>query len=537
MSTTLGEAIVKIRASLDPLKKGLKSARALTTKAVKGISSGLLKGMSSVLGKIGAIVKRTAKIISVALVGAFGLAIREAVKFQKQMAFVNTMLDKDTEPLMKGFTADLNRMAKQFGQSTTTLSRGLFDILSASIPAEKAIGVLAISARAAVAGLTETGIAADVITTIINSYGMAAEDAADISDKLFATVKRGKTTFPELAQSLGRVTSTASIAGLSLEELLATIATLTRSGIQTVEAVTSINGVLRAFLSPQDSAIDAAKEFGLELNSNTLRTIGFLGAIKKLNSATAEQLITIVPNIRAFKALAGALNNVEGLQKDIGLIAEDSAGRTAEAFTKMANTTSFKLGQMKEGVKAAGRGFAEPLLKPLDALIDKLNAGLGTLEAFFRSNGVLITQWGELAAAKIEEVMRWFADLLAVIKDEGWVAGLKKIGVAIIDALKISFEFIKPVAIEIGQLIAKGFMSAIFGPVNRTLTGVSNTTGMTQSERKGAAIREAVIRSSFHVGAFGGGVAPMGVSRDFIATLKMIEANTAKQNMGNVGGE
>jgi TP901 family phage tail tape measure protein len=457
MATTLGEAVVKITASLAPLKKSLKKAEALTAKAASKMASGITKGVTGALSKIARTAQRMAEIISVALVGAFGLATREAIKFQKQLAFINTMLDDQTEPLMEGFKTDLSEMAKEFGQSTATLSKGLFDILSASIPAEKAIDVLRVSATAAVGGLTDTGIAADVLTTIINSYGMEAEDAATISDKLFATVKRGKTTFPELAQSLGRVTSTASTAGLSLDELLATVATLTRSGIQTTEAVTSINGVLRAFLSPTDEAVMAAEEFGLVLSSNTLKTEGFLGAVKRLNSAEAEQLISIIPNIRAFKALAGALNNVEGLQEDVGLISEQSAGKTAEAFSKMADTTSFKLGQMKEGVKAAGRGFAEPLLEPIDRLLDKLNAGLDGLEEFFRSNGVLISQWGDLVNMKVDEAIAVFADLLSTIQDDGWLAGLEKIGIAIVDALSVALEFIKPVAIEIGELMYRGF--------------------------------------------------------------------------------
>jgi TP901 family phage tail tape measure protein len=466
---TLGEALVKITASLKPLEKKLKQAKTLTTSTSMSIAGSIGRNMTKALDSIARTVKKVAKVISVALVAAFGLAIREAVKFEKQLAFVNTMLDDRTEPIMAQFGMALNAMAKTFGQSTQTLSKGLFDILSASIDAEKALGVLEISARSAVAGMTDTGIAADIITTIINSYGLAAEDAADISDKLFSTVKRGKTTFPELAQALGRVTSTASIAGMGLEELLATVATLTRAGVQTAEAVTSINGVLRAFLSPTEEAVMAAEEFGLELSSNTLKTIGFLGAVQKLNGAEAEQLAAIIPNIRAFKALAGALKSVEGLEKDFALISEESAGKTQEAFEKMANTSSFKIAQVGERIKATGRAFGEPLLGPLDRLLEKLSFGLATLEVFFRENQTLITQWGDLANQKINDVLTWFSDLLAVIRDEGWQAGLEKIGVAITQALRVSFEFIKPVAIEIGELMAEGFISLVKRSVNAAL--------------------------------------------------------------------
>ncbi len=37
--------------------------------------------------------------------------------------------------------------------------------------------VLKVSARAAAAGVTDTGIAADAITTILNAYSMSAEEA------------------------------------------------------------------------------------------------------------------------------------------------------------------------------------------------------------------------------------------------------------------------------------------------------------------------------------------------------------------------
>ncbi|GAI57679.1 unnamed protein product, partial [marine sediment metagenome] len=77
------------------------------------------------------------------------------------------------------------------------------------------------------------------------------------------------TTFAELAPSIGKVAATASMAGLSFDDLGACIATMTRAGIRTEETMTAINGVLIAFLKPTDEAIEAAAKFGLELNTNT----------------------------------------------------------------------------------------------------------------------------------------------------------------------------------------------------------------------------------------------------------------------------
>ncbi|GAJ20724.1 unnamed protein product, partial [marine sediment metagenome] len=223
--------------------------------------------------------------------------------------------------------------------------KGLYDILSASIPPAEALGVLEVSARAAAAGITDTGVAADAITTILNSYGFSADQAGMVSDKLFAIVKEGKTTFAELAPSIGKVAATASISGLSFDDLGASIATITRAGIRSEEAMTAINGVLRSFLSPTTEAMEAAKGFGLELNTNTLRTEGLTGVMGKLTNATAEQLAAIFPNIRGLKGMAAALGDAEGYAKSYALML-NSAGLTQEAFAKQSATLNFKLGQL-----------------------------------------------------------------------------------------------------------------------------------------------------------------------------------------------
>ncbi len=106
--------------------------------------------------------------------------------FEQQMANVSTML-AEPEKHMGRFRQGIREMAVEFGESTETLAGGLYDILSASIPAEKALDVLAVSAKAAKAGMTDTATAADAITTVLNAYGLSAEHAASVSD--FCSVK------------------------------------------------------------------------------------------------------------------------------------------------------------------------------------------------------------------------------------------------------------------------------------------------------------------------------------------------------------
>jgi TP901 family phage tail tape measure protein len=333
-----------------------------TKKAEKGV-----KSLTAVLKK-----NKTAILAASA---AIGVLVNQAAKFERNIANIGTLLDDTAIKQLPKFEKNLKKLSVQFGESTDTLSKGLFDIISASIPAAEALDVLEVSARAAQAGLSDTGTAADAITTVLNSYSLAASEAARVSDILFTIALRGKTTFGQLAPNIGKVAATASVAGLSLEELAAAIATLTRAGISTEETMTAVQGVLQGFLKPTEDSIIAAKELGFELNTTTLRAEGLTGVFEKLKGQSAEVLATLFPNVRALKGVAAALGQAAGFAKDYEA-ALDSAGATQGAFEKIADTAQTSFNRITSAVKLLAINLGDPLLKPIakaaDALVNLL---------------------------------------------------------------------------------------------------------------------------------------------------------------------
>ncbi len=291
-------------------------------------------------------IRRWAPRVGLALAGAFTAVVLAASKFEKQMASVSTMLTETTMPAMRGFEKGIKSLAVEFGQSTATLSKGLYDILSASISAGNAMGVLETSSRAAIAGMTETAEAVDVITTVINSYQLSASEANRVSDALFATVKAGKLTFADLARFLGMVAAPAAASGASMEELFAAIATLTRAGVRPRIAMTGMRQAFMAFAKSTPDAIKAAEAFGLSLSTNTLKTIGLTGVLEKLKGATTEQVAAMFSSVEAYNAVITLLGDTEGMARDLAS-QMTASGSTMEAFNKMANTMSFWLGRLK----------------------------------------------------------------------------------------------------------------------------------------------------------------------------------------------
>jgi TP901 family phage tail tape measure protein len=341
-----------------------------------------------------------------AIVGALGLVGHAAADFEAEMANVNTMLSQQSEHLLPQYAEGVKNLSLELGESTSTLSKGLYDILSASVDAEKAMRVLEVSARAARGGLTDTGVSADAITTILNAYGWEAERAGEISDKLFAIVKRGKTTYGQLAPSIGKVATLAASSGLSFDELGASIATLTRAGINTDEAMTAIRGVLNNFLSPAKEAREAAAKLGFELNTTTLKSMGLIGVFNKLKDASSEQIAALAPNIRALVGFQSVLQQLAGYEYDVAFMA-NSAGIAQEAFAKNSATAEHAMQQLKASFKIARIELGSALLPVIEDLSEKIVEYVKRLREWIKENPELIKSLMDMSV--------YFAKLLVTI--------------------------------------------------------------------------------------------------------------------------
>jgi len=303
--------------------------------------------------------------------GTIKQSVRDFAAFERQMANVSTMLQEHSMKYMPQYRREIRAMAIDVGEGTATLSKGLYDILSASIDPAKAMHVLEVSSKAAQAGLTDTGVAADAITTILNSYGLSAEYAGKVSSDLFETVQKGKLVFGDLAEDIGKVAADAASAGVSLEEMLAAVATLTRGGLRPEIAITALKAAINTFRKPADEAKKAAAELGFELNTTSLHAMQLSGLFEKLKNASDEQVAAIFQNVRGLTGLSVALQQVEGNAADVRYIMEKS-GVDLEAYGKMANTAAKDFEKYDEAMKdirvTIGEAFAPALRRGAQAM-------------------------------------------------------------------------------------------------------------------------------------------------------------------------
>lgn len=374
-----GKAFVELGVS-DMTKKGLNSVQ---------------RSMNRFAGRMARFSRRMAgmaALIGLPMIGA----MRAFAAFEKQMAEVSTMLDKPSQH-MKEFSSAVQGMSMRFGQSTETLAKGLYQILSATIDASQALHVLNASAKAAIAGLSDTTTAADLITTVLNSYNMSAGEATKVSDILFATIKRGKTTFAELAQFLGKLTAVSAEVGVAFEEVTATIALLTRNGVQTEVAVTAIRQALASLLKPaKQSADEFERIFGMAMSPEAIQQMGGLpGFLKKLSERSGKEIAKMFPNVRALMGVLPAASNNAELQKDVKAM-QQSAGATEEAYKKMANTLSFQLDRLKKSFIVFLQTLGEAFMPEIKDGIEAFNGMAASAIAWVKTQKPVIMMVGKL---------------------------------------------------------------------------------------------------------------------------------------------
>ena len=335
------------------------------------------QSLSRTFTQMGATFRRLATIIAggaviYALVRAFRSAINEAIEFDKRLHDLWTLADS-TAKQMKELGKQVRFLALDFNVTGAQALTALYEIYSATFYASDAILILKESLKAAAAGISDVTTAADMFTTVLNAWQMSAEQTSYVSDLMFATVKYGKTRFEELAHQFGRLAGVAAPAGVAIREMTAAIATLTRQGIATDWAVTSLRQSLMQILRPTEELTRAFKTMGHETGRSLIAEVGFAEALKTIGRyaiATRTPLEKLFTNVRAITAILPLATTALGeYNKDLERQA-NALGMTDEAFEKQRKSISYQIGVMKTAMVDFGGAAFGAMFENVAAIIN-----------------------------------------------------------------------------------------------------------------------------------------------------------------------
>ena len=304
--------------------------------------------------------------------GALNGVTEESRSFSAAMNAANTMAGKSGEDFakLKGQVAELS---KSIPVVRDELASGLYQVISNGVPEDNWIAFLQKSAKASVGGIADLGETVKVTSTIIKNYGLSWDKAGDVQDKIQLTAKNGVTSFEQLAQALPRVTSNAATLGVSIDELMATFATLTGVSGNTAEVSTQLAAIFTALVKPSSEASKMAQQMGIEFDAAAIKAAGgmrnFLTDLDKNVKAYASKsgmleqeiygkLFGSAESLRALGPLTGQLaakfnENVEAMK--------GSAGTIDDAFSIMSSSGAASLQILKNKFAEVGDAIASTM--------------------------------------------------------------------------------------------------------------------------------------------------------------------------------
>jgi TP901 family phage tail tape measure protein len=480
---------ININANNSDFKKRLNEAKLETEKLQKNLSK---------FSKQSAIAFTA---ISASITGTV-LAFRG---FQRDFTQVITLLDKSsftTKTLEKGIK-DLEKgildLRASSGESFETLNKGLFDLISAGIPAEEAINNLAVATELAAAGGTDVAIAVDAITTSINAFGLEASKAEEVAQKFFLAQKNGKTTVAEIAGSLGVAASSASSFGVSLDEVLAATSAVTLAGKSTSQSLTGLNQVFANIAKPTKEAVEEAQRLGIEFNTTALRSKGLAGFLNELVTAegfatsSIEKLFGSVEAMGVAFALTGKQNNdfvntLSQLQNQAQLT-ETFNNALAESNATVDRALNKLGGSIQAVFVTLGAKFAPLIIKVSDILVSfaqKIQGASDRTLSIIKNVTIFIATVTGLATVLGTAGLAFIA-----LRN-----GIKATGVQLLFTNKIVLGFVG----SIGKAIvstkafavslittsnaARVFWAALGGPIGKIVTGLGAVAAAALSVRK-----------------------------------------------------
>lgn len=304
------------------------------------------------------------KTVSTTIAGLGTASVAASITFEDSMAKVSTIAD-ETEVSYDDMKKSIIDLSNQTGISANDIADNVYNAISAGQSTANAVGFVTESTKLAKAGFAEAGQSLDILTTILNAYGLEASEVTNVSDILVQTQNKGKTTVAELASSMGKIIPTANSVNVNLGQLGTGYALMTAKGIATAETTTYMNSMLNELSDSGSTVASILKEKTGKSFAELMESGTSLGdamaiieqeannsglAMSELWSSSEAGKAALVLATDAGQAFNSTLSDMQ-----------NSAGATDTAFEKVNNTTGNKLKQSLNEVKNSAINMGDTL--------------------------------------------------------------------------------------------------------------------------------------------------------------------------------
>ena len=363
MSSVLETLIVKITGDVSELDSSLAGAG----KSIQNVGASMTAtGKSLTAG------------LTLPIVAAGAGIVATTNEFNSGMANIAS-LGTEAAANVEAWSPLIQGVAVSVGKSTSDMTDGMYNVVSAFGVADDSLQVLEINAKASAAGLASTTDAINLTSAVTKAYGdTSAASVQQVADLALQTVQLGQTTFPELASSIGTVAPLSASLGVSMEQLFGVLATGTGVTGTASEVSTQFRGILQSLMAPTADMTNLISEWGFESGAAAIEAMGVQDVIDSIIRAADESGQPLQKYISSIEGqtLAMALANGQSdafYEKTLAMA--DAAGATEQAFlaqTAGVNAVGFSMQQAGVQVQVWAQQIGAALMPVLLNLFNAL---------------------------------------------------------------------------------------------------------------------------------------------------------------------
>jgi TP901 family phage tail tape measure protein len=291
--------------------------------------------------------------------------VGDAIDFQKAIAEIATISD-DQVGGIEGIGAVVTDVSDKFNVGLADTAEAAYQTVSNQVAKTQGELESFLGTAAKFAKITKTDMSTSVnlLSGTLNAFGKGVNEAEAVAAKFFSTIKLGRTRADELAQGMGTINPIAVKLGISMEELNASVATLTIQGLKTDKVVTQIRGAMQGFLKTTPEMEQALKQLGFATGEQILQAYNFQEAIRLVVAETdgsAAAIAKLFPRIRGLTGVMGLATDEVGhfnksmeeqktaledvYDKAYTLVVSTDAEKVTKFFNEVKNFFTTQIGQ------------------------------------------------------------------------------------------------------------------------------------------------------------------------------------------------
>lgn len=343
-----------------------------------------IKNTESLLHKFSQTLNNTIKWdISSSIVNQFTGEIQKAIYFTKDLdKSLNNIriVSGASKDEMADFAIEANNMAKALKTSTVEYSDAALVYFQQGLAADDVRKMTDATVMGANIAGESTEEMSNLLTSTMNGYKMAADEAFDVTDKLSAVGASTAADFYELATGMSKVASMANAAGVDIDQLNAQLATIVSVTKEAPESIgTSLKTIYGRMLAFQNNATDLMEDEDGEL----FGAPSVESALEKFSKATNTEI-----------SLFETTKDGTKVMRDLGTVIDE----IGEAWQKTDNIAiKFALSTALAGSRQQNRLVA--LFDSWDMYKDAVTTSLNAEGTTLRQNEIYMESYAAHAKA------------------------------------------------------------------------------------------------------------------------------------------